>query len=150
MKPRILAIAAPVLLVAVLLGLLVRLPAPVAAAPRLQEATHAYVVLQSGAITNGNGTAVAPINAPDAYDELTVQLTGQISATVNWEATVDGSNWIALPAANVATAASATTATANGVYRMDVTGLRSVRARVSGLITNTTDTINIAGFLTAP
>lgn len=109
-----------------------------------------YVILQADAITNTNGTAVAPVAIEYAHDELTVQVSGVVSGTVNWEATVDGSNWKTLLATNVSSGAAAVTTTAAGIFRMDVAGLRQVRARVSGIITNTTDTIDVAGYLTGP
>lgn len=149
MVKTITAIAMPVLLLAALITLLGKTPA-VQAGPLQSEGSSTYVVLQTAAITNGNGTTVAPVGVPDTYAELTVQATGMVSGTINWEATVDGTNWVGLPATPVTSGSAAVTATAAGIYRMDVTGLRSVRARVSGIITTTTDTINIAGYLTAP
>lgn len=135
-----------VALVAVLLAALSMLPAVPTAAQSGNEIV--YVVLHSGTITNGNGTAVSPINVPAAYDQLTVQVSGVVSGTVNWEATINGSTWVAVPATNVNTGNAATTATAASLYRFTVTGFGSVRARVSGIITNTTDSIDVAGWLT--
>lgn len=141
------AVAVALLLLGALLGSLALLPG--APAVTAQGNDYAYVVLQSAAITNGNGTAVLPINSPNSYGELTVQVTGRVSGTVNWETTINGSTWITLPATNVATGVSAVTAV-NGVYRMDVTGLTQVRARVSGVTITTTDSINVVGHLTKP
>jgi hypothetical protein len=148
MKARIIALAAPVLLLVLLWGGMALLPASPADAQSVPG--YAYVVLQSTAITNGNGTLAAINNTPYQYAELTVQATGLVSGTINWEATIDGTNFVALPATNIASGSAAITTTAAGVFRMDTTGLRSVRARVSDVVTNTTDTISVAGFLTAP
>ena len=115
-----------------------------------EPAASTYVILQSDAITNGNGTTVAPVGVFDSYSELTVQAEGIVSGTLNWEASIDGSTWYAILGTNITSGSAATTAAADGIYRMDVTGLAAVRARVSGIVTNTTDTIDIAGFLTAP
>lgn len=139
-----------VLILLVLAALLLGQPSGVVASSTSSEAASTYVILHSDTITNGNGVAVAPIAAFDAYAELTVQATGMVSATLNWEGTTNGANWVSLLATNVSSGASAATATAAGVYRMDVTGLASVRARVSGVVTSTTDTIDVVGFLTAP
>lgn len=149
MLPRMLAVALPIaLFIAALFGL-DALSGDVALAQPSQAAS-AYVILQSDAVTNTNGVAAAPITVADTFAELTVQAEGIVSATVNWEATIDGATWYGVPATRLTTGASATTATADGLYRLDVTGLGAVRARVSGLITNTTDAIDIAGYLTAP
>lgn len=135
-----------------LLLVLVGVGQPVAAAPASQADTAAatYVILHSDTITNGNGTTVAPVGVFDSYSELTVQATGLVSGTLNFEGSIDGSTWVALLATNLTSGSAAATTTAAGIYRLDVTGLTSVRVRASGITTNTTDTIDVAGFLTAP
>lgn len=139
-------------LLAALLVIVLGVAPPVVAAPPAQapEAASTYVILHSDAITNGNGVAITPITVADTYHELTVQATGLVSGTLNWEGSINGSTWVALLATNVSAGTAATTASAAGIYRLDVTGLAEVRARVSGIVTNTTDTIDVAGFLTAP
>ena len=121
-----------------------------AATPAQSEASSTYVILHSDTITNGNGSTVAPIGAFDTYAELTVQAEGIVSGTLNWEGTIDGSTWYAILGTSLTSGNAAATAAADGLYRMDVTGLASVRARVTDIVTNTTDTIDVAGFLTAP
>ena len=151
MKRMIGGMGAAVSLLALLLAL-VGLAPPAQAAPTRQAdtASATYVIMHSGTITNGNGTAVTPVEVFDSYSELTVQATGMVSGTLTFEGSINGANWVSLLATNVTSGAAAATTTAAGIYRLDVTGLASVRVRASGITTSTTDVINVAGFLTAP
>lgn len=107
-----------------------------------------YVPLQAGATGTGNGTAVDTTTAAtgEGFLGLTVQITGISGDTITWEGTVDGTNWVAVMVENLNTGAEATTATANGIYRLAVLGLRQFRARVS---TYSAGTIYVTGYLTA-
>lgn len=106
---------------------------------------YKWVPMQAGATATGNGTAVVVTNEGDgAYTVLAVQVTGINGDTITFEGTVDGTNYVSLLAQNVATAATATTATANGIYRISVQGLAQVRARVS---TYSAGTIYATGLL---
>lgn len=98
------------------------------------------VTLQSGATGTGNGTPAA------VYGQTTlgVQVTGITTATLTWEGTVDGTNWVSLRGVQAGTGLPATTATANGVYRLDVAGLHDVRARISSY---SSGTITVVGVL---
>lgn len=78
------------------------------------------------------------------YPATSFQLTGTWSATVTFEASVDGTNYVAVPAFNVNTGAAATTATANGVYTLSTAGTASVRARVSSYSSGTVVVTGIA------
>lgn len=138
-------LTAGLLLVGLVVGL-VGLDAPAATAQSGRDA--AYVVLHSATITNSNGTAVTPNTMDGAFNRLTVQALGMVSGTLSFEGTINGSSFVALIADNVSTAATGTTTTAAGVYRLDVTGLSSVRVRASGITTTTTDTITVVGWLT--
>lgn len=135
-----------------LVGLLVVGMAGMDAAPAAAQSGReaAYVVLHSATITNGNGTAVTPNTMDAAFSALTVQAVGPVSGTLNFEGTINGATFVALVAENVSTAATGTTTTAAGVYRVDVTGLSSVRVRVSGITTTTTDSITVVGWLSSP
>ncbi len=86
--------------------------------------------LQSAAVATGNGAALDC----SGRKQIVAQLTGTFSATVTWEGTVDGSTWVAVAVADLAstTRARATTATAAGLFLLeDVAGLQQFRARVS-------------------
>lgn len=65
------------------------------------------------------------------FGVLCVQLSGISGETVTFEATVDGTNWIAVQATNLNDGVAATTATANGIYRVTILGLLKFRARIS-------------------
>lgn len=104
-------------------------------------------VLQSAAAATGNGTPVTcTAGGEGGYATLTAQVQGITTATITWEATVDGTNWIAIQAIPLATGTAATTATADGIFRINVTGLVSVRARISAY---TSGTINVTAYLVA-
>jgi hypothetical protein len=103
--------------------------------------------MQSAATATGNGTAIDCTDASSgAATALTMQITGITTATITFEATVDGSNWVAIQFANLNSATAATTATADGLYRATVLGLVQVRARISAY---TSGAITIIGILSA-
>lgn len=64
---------------------------------------------------------------------LTIQLAGTFTLTVTWQGTVDGTNWSSIVATDLssATGTAASTATAPGLYRIDTTGLFSVRPNIT-------------------
>jgi len=79
-----------------------------------------------------NGATVDCINGTDgAFSAVTMHVEGVSGDTITFEATIDNTNWIAIQATNLTTGAEATTATADGLYRIIVMGLRKVRARIS-------------------
>lgn len=105
------------------------------------------VVMQDAAVATGNGTAAASTSGSGGcYTTLTVQITGITTATITFEATIDGSNWVAIAFTNLNAGTDATTATANGLYRATVLGLVSVRARISSW---TSGAITVTGILSA-
>lgn len=79
----------------------------------------------AGATANGAVMNCSGLNT------VLAQITGTFVATVNWEATVDGTNWVALYAVNCATGAVATTATVPGLYQVVLGGARLFRARLT-------------------
>lgn len=114
----------------------------------LQErVAHQYKQMQSAAVATGNGTSISTILQGDgAYRTLTVQIEGITTATVTFEGTIDGTNWVAIQFTNLNSASAATTATADGIYRADITGITTVRARISAW---TAGTINVYGIAVA-
>lgn len=93
---------------------------------------NAGVKLQDAAVATGNGTVITLLaNDDGAMEYLTLQTVGITTATITWEATIDGTNWVAVAATNLSTAAAATTATADGLHRVLVRGLYKFRARIS-------------------
>ena len=85
------------------------------------ETTH-----QDAVSATGNGTA-ATVNG---FGSIAFQITGTFSATITFEASVDGTNYktIAVIDSDGDRTASATSA---GLYRADIAGYKSVRAPVA-------------------
>lgn len=73
-----------------------------------------------------------------------VQLTGTFSGTLQFEMTIDGTNFVAVQATNVNTGSVATTATSTGIFRFDVVGALVVRVR-STAWTSGTATVTLVG-----
>lgn len=99
--------------------------------------------MQSAAAATGDGTAL-PLGDRSM---AALQLSGTFSATVTFEATVDGSNWIAVALANAnsTTRARATTATAAGIFLLEEAGgLTLLRARVSAYTSGDVTVVGIA------
>ena len=84
------------------------------------------MLLQSAATATGDGTTL-PVAS---YDMAVLQISGTFSATVTWEATLDGSTWFTWFAFNYAGTRGAT-ATATGVYMTPCRGFFGLRARIS-------------------
>lgn len=99
-------------------------------------------VMQSAAVATGNGTAINTIDVDGAFSVATMQVTGITTATITFEVTNDGTNWVGILAENLTTGTEATTATADGIYRVTVLGVRQLRARVSAW---TSGTITVTG-----
>lgn len=108
---------------------------------------YAFKRMQVGATATGDGNSMTPLTVNGgSYALLTAQVVGISGDTITWEGTIDEENWVALPALNVATRAISTAATADGIYRLVVTSLVAVRARIS---TYGSGTIYVYGLLTA-
>lgn len=92
---------------------------------------------QTDAVATGNGTAFQV----GGLAGVLVQITGITTATITFEGTVDGTNWVSLLAFNQTTGASGTTATANGLYQVFTGGVDKMRCRVSAWTAGTIDVI---------
>ena len=114
----------------------------------LQPAGQATrIIMQNAAVAVGDGTAVTCTSTGNgAHKKLAVQVQGITVATITWEATIDGTNWVGVLVAPITTGTAALTATANGIFTVDVTGLTSFRARISAW---TSGTITVTGVLVA-
>lgn len=98
------------------------------------------LTFQSGATAIGNGTA----NDVSGYDVLSLQVTISATASVTFEATVDGTTWSTLQGytPTVLGQQSSTIGT-SGIYRFIVTGIKLFRARISSY---TSGTIDVTGY----
>lgn len=93
-----------------------------------------YVIMQDGALATGDGAALPCTSNEYTLTKAALQLTIAGTATVTFEATVDGTNWGGVSAHDVTQVAGQThvaTATASGIYHVDVAGFDSIRARIS-------------------
>lgn len=90
----------------------------------------------AGATANGN----ALYAKEGGLNSAAIQLSGTFSATVTFEATVDGINWVAILATNMTSGSAATTATAAGIYQIaNIGGLLKIRARISAYTSGALD-----------
>lgn len=103
-------------------------------------------VVQNAVAGTANGDSFIVATSSGAYNQLAFQITGIVTATVTFEATINGNDWVPFFMVNLASNSGATTATANGIYRQSVLGLLAVRARISA---HTNGTITINGLATA-
>lgn len=60
-----------------------------------------------------------------------VQVTGTFSGTLQFEMSIDGTNFVAVQAASVTTGTVASTTATTGVFRYDVVGALIVRVRAT-------------------
>jgi hypothetical protein len=113
----------------VLLGLV--LASPVWAAPEFKP-VH---VFQDGAAATGDGTALQV----QGWGTIGVQVVITDTATVTFEGTVDGSNWVSAVCSSIASTSGAlvTTATASGMLQCSVAGYSQFRARISSYTSGT-------------
>ena len=84
-------------------------------------------LFQTAAVANGNGNTMSV----GSLDGVGIQITGITTATVNFEVTIDGTNWYTFRVMN-ASGAFVTTATADGFFYADVRGAQQLRCRISG------------------
>lgn len=75
-------------------------------------------VLQNAATSNGNGTV---LDLDSGYGTLAIQVTGTFSATINFEVSLNGADYVPIK-----------TTTVTGVYEIPVAGVYKFRARISG------------------
>ncbi|NIV37474.1 MAG: hypothetical protein GWN58_51065, partial [Anaerolineae bacterium] len=74
-------------------------------------------ILQESASAAGDGTAMCVAG----HGTACFQIEGTFVGTVTWKARLPGSSvWVTIQATNLNTGAAATTATAAGIYRIDV------------------------------
>lgn len=102
--------------------------------------------LQNAATANGNGAIM------DVSDLATVvfEVRGTFSATVNFEGSLDDVNWYPLRVVQMGAGGLSTTATTAGLYRAEVAGLKSVRARISGYVSGSVTVVARGSAAEAP
>jgi len=106
-----------------------------------KRAATTYENMQTAAAATGNGISLDM----NGFNIALFHVRGTFSATITWEATIDGTNWDVWPAKNSA-GVEATTATATGLYRMDPFAASAIRARISSY---TSGSVTVVGRGTA-
>lgn len=91
------------------------------------DKTSEVVRLQNAVAATGNGNVM---DVSDAED-VAIQVTGTFSATVSFEGSIDGANFVALSLTPIGSATPATSTTLAGIWRGSVAGLRAVRTPVT-------------------
>lgn len=99
---------------------------------------------KSGSLTAASASCLSTncvaIPVSTATGSVAVQLAGTFTATVTFEGTVDGTNYLATAAFPVATGAAVTTATVPGIWQVPSAGFVVVRARCSAFTSGTITT----------
>lgn len=114
-----------------LLAALLTLSTP-AQAGDLLGAQESLAAAQDEARHSGNG-----------YGLIAFQIRGTWSGTLTFEASNDNTTWVAVPAMNQASGASATTTTANGIYIVSPAA-QAVRARMSAYTSGTAIIVSLS------
>lgn len=103
------------------------------------------VVMHEATAAEADGTSIVCLTVDGGgLTTVTMQIYGVSGDTITFEATIDGTNWVAVLATNLTSGSAATTATADGIYRVTVLGLLELRARVSTYSAGTIQVIGVA------
>lgn len=98
--------------------------------------------MQSAATGNGDGNPLSTLG----YATSLISVTGTFSATVNFEASADGTtNWVPVLGTKAGTTTTSTVATEAGDWIFNVAGFTNIRARVSGF---TSGSVTAKGYST--
>jgi hypothetical protein len=106
----------------------------------LSDLIATAALMQNSAVANGNGTVLDVSTKASAV----LQVIGTFTATVNFEGTADGDNYVAIAGQNLATGVSSTTVAAAGLYVFAVNALQFIRARISGWSANAVSVVGRA------
>lgn len=100
---------------------------------------YARQILHDAAVVTATGGELECFNKNNgAYTVVTFQVTGISGDTIDFQGTIDNTNWGAIRVTPLATGTVATSTTVDGLFQVTVTGLLKVRAnltRVSGTVT---------------
>ncbi len=87
--------------------------------------------LLKSTVTVAAANDAATVSGFPSVGSVGIQITGTFSATITFEATVDGINFVALNCIPSNSATAASTATAVGAFTVSSGGYASIRARCS-------------------
>jgi hypothetical protein len=89
------------------------------------------------------GTLTAPSQSVTidvgGYGSVAIQLSGTWTATVGFDGTVDGTNWVDLQVVPTASTTAVLTSSANGIWYVNVGGLNQIRAFADAHSSGTVD-----------
>lgn len=91
----------------------------------------AATVLKSQQVTVAAAENAATVIGLPSPGQVAVQIYGTLSATISFEATVDGTNWVAFNMVPSNSATAAASATAAGAWSASTGGFAGIRARCS-------------------
>lgn len=97
-------------------------------------------VLQNGVAGTAVGETLELMTPEEDYDELVVHVRGITTATVTFQANIDGTNWFDVAMHNLSSTdltSAVTTATADGAFCLDASGLLQFRANITAHTTGT-------------
>lgn len=116
-------------ILALLLGLSPLIPPLIAEAQRL-----AGLNTTSGSLAATNDTLAFDVGEAST---AIVNVTGTWSGTISWQGTTDGSTWFAISAATLPTGSVVASTTANGQFRLSISGLYRARAIATSIASGT-------------
>lgn len=97
--------------------------------------------MQNAVSANGNGTILNTTNY--SFAVLDVRTTGTPTYTINFEGTIDGTNYFSFPVVNISLGTLFSTTSSAGQFAFRVAGYQNIRARISGY--SGTGTISVVG-----
>lgn len=118
-----------------------------AVATSANAAARTSTTMQSGATANGNGTSLNVAGYAAALLNVVSSPSMSGGTTVNFEASVDDTTWVAIAAHTIGTNGSlGLTTTSDGDFRIATAGYKSIRARISGY---SAGTVTVKGYAVA-
>jgi hypothetical protein len=121
-----------VTLLAVVATLLMMAPAAFASSygqiSQTSSIMPSLLVMQNAATANGNGTVMTVTG----YATALLSVQGTFGATVNFEASSDGTTFVPILGNQVGASSIATSTTSTGDWQFNIAGYQQIRARVSG------------------
>lgn len=88
-------------------------------------------VIKQSHVTVASTSSVAAIDGLPTTGKVSVQISGTGTWTVDFLATVDGTNWVAFNMTPAGTTTDANQATAAGLWSKDITGYEGFKAKCS-------------------
>lgn len=88
-------------------------------------------IIKGATVTVAAQDNAATVTGLPSAANVAVQIVGAMSATITFETTVDGTNWVATNLLPVASTTGASTATAAGLWLGNIGAVSGFRARCS-------------------